>query len=58
MSFVVLKNNLKEALFIVERALGENINLPILKSFYFNIYKDKISISSTSAASRILSFGT
>lgn len=47
MSFIVLRNNLKEALLIAERALGENINLPVLKSFRFNIHKEGISISST-----------
>ncbi len=47
MSFIVLKNNLRDALLIAERALGENINLPVLKCLSFNINKSDISISST-----------
>lgn len=47
MSFIVLRDNLKEALLIAERSLGENINLPILKSFLFNVNKEGIFISST-----------
>lgn len=47
MSFIVLKNNLKEALMIAERALGENVNLPVLKCLNFNIKKEGVLISST-----------
>ncbi|MDP1689307.1 MAG: DNA polymerase III subunit beta [bacterium] len=47
MSFIVLRNNLKEALLITERGLGENANLPILKSLSFKINKEGVFISST-----------
>lgn len=47
MSFVVLRSNLRDALLITERALGDNVNLPVLKSLLFNVNRDGIFISST-----------
>ena len=47
MSFIVLKDNFKEAISISEKALGDNVNLPVLKCLSFNIKKEGIFISST-----------
>ena len=47
MKLVVLKNNLKEGLSIVEKAAGENSNLPILKNVLIKTFNNKIQLSST-----------
>src|SRR3989344_6430209 len=47
MKLVVLKNNLKEGLSIVEKASGENSNLPILKNVLIKTFNNKIQLSAT-----------
>ncbi len=42
-----MKNNLKDGLMTVERASGENLNLPILKYAIFEAQDDKIKITAT-----------
>lgn len=47
MKLIVLKSNLLEALSYVERAIGENNNLPILKSVLMKTDGNKIVVTST-----------
>ncbi len=46
MKLIILKNNLLEALNSVEKAIGDNVNLPILKNFFLEA-NEKIILSST-----------
>lgn len=47
MKLIILRTNLIEALGVVERGVGENANLPILKSFLIRADGGKITFSST-----------
>lgn len=47
MKLVVLKNNLLEALASVERAVGSNTNLPILKNILIKAGENQITFSAT-----------
>lgn len=47
MKVIILKNNLKEGLNNVGRAVTENINLPILKSVLIKTFNNKIKLIST-----------
>lgn len=47
MKLIVLKNNLKEGLNIVGKAVGENVNLPILKNVLIKTSNNKIQLSAT-----------
>ncbi len=47
MSIIVLKNNLKEGIEKAERALGESLHLPILKSFLIKAEKNNLVLTST-----------
>jgi DNA polymerase-3 subunit beta len=47
MKIIALKNNLKEALVIAERGVGENANLPILKNVLLRAENNTLILSST-----------
>jgi DNA polymerase-3 subunit beta len=47
MKFVVIKNNLKEGLGVVEKASGENLNLPILKNVLIESQDNNIKLTTT-----------
>ncbi|MCL4399722.1 DNA polymerase III subunit beta [Patescibacteria group bacterium] len=47
MKLIILKTNLLEALGSIERAIGENLNLPILKNFLIKALDGKITFMST-----------
>lgn len=47
MKLIILKNNLIVGLNSVERAIGDNVNLPILKSFLVQTEGNKIVLTST-----------
>ena len=47
MKVVVIKNNLKEGLSAVERAAGENANLPILKNVLLETEDNKLKLTAT-----------
>jgi len=47
MKLILLKNNLIEGLFSVERSIGINTNLPILKNVLISAENDKIMIAAT-----------
>lgn len=47
MKLIVLRNKLLEALTVVERAVGENSNLPILKCVYIRTDDNKIVFTAT-----------
>jgi len=47
MKLIILKNNLKEGLSAVERAVGENNKLPILKNVLIKTGNGKIKLSAT-----------
>ncbi len=47
MKLIILRTNLLEALASVERAIGENLNLPILKNFLLRAFGGKIEFVST-----------
>lgn len=46
MKLVILRNHLLEGLTVIERAIGDNVNLPILKNFLFR-GEDEICLIST-----------
>jgi DNA polymerase-3 subunit beta len=47
MKVIILKNNLLEGLVATERAIGDNVNLPILKNVLFKAQNNKISLTTT-----------
>ncbi|MBU6500447.1 MAG: DNA polymerase III subunit beta [Patescibacteria group bacterium] len=47
MKFIVIKDNLKKGVFVVERINNENLNLPILKNILLETDGNKIKITST-----------
>ncbi len=47
MKLIILRTNLIEALGVIERGVGENSNLPILKSFLFKTDGGRIILTST-----------
>ncbi len=47
MKLVVIKDNLKKGLLIIEHAIGENQNLPILKNVLIKADANKITLSAT-----------
>ena len=47
MKCIILKNNLKEAIAIAERAIGDNANLPILKNFLIKAEPNVLRLSAT-----------
>jgi len=47
MKLIILKNNLLEGLFSVEKSVGENTSLPILKNILFSAENNKIKITAT-----------
>ena len=47
MKLIVLKNNLREGLSVVEKATTENTNLPILKNVLIKTFNNKIQLSAT-----------
>jgi DNA polymerase-3 subunit beta len=56
MKLIILKNNLKEGLSVVERAVTESGNLPVLKNISFKTEDGKIKISATNLELGITSF--
>lgn len=47
MKFVVIRSNIKEAIVSIERAAGENLNLPILKNVLIEAGSDGITFTAT-----------
>lgn len=47
MKLIILRNNLLEALAAIERAVGTNVNLPILKNTLLKAHEGKISLTAT-----------
>jgi len=47
MNLIILKENLKKALSIVDRVIGKNISLPILNNIFLNSEKNFLRISAT-----------
>ncbi len=47
MKIIILRSNLKEALAVVEKAISENSNLPILKNVFLKTFNNKIKICAT-----------
>lgn len=47
MKVIILRSNLKEIISAAERLTGENLNLPILKSFLIKAEENRLTISST-----------
>ena len=56
MKLVILKNNLKDGLNVVERATAENNNLPILKNVLIKTFNNKIQLSATNLELAITKF--
>ena len=56
MKLILLKNNIVEALSSVERAIGDNVNLPILKNFFLKAGDGKMSLISTNLELAITQF--
>ena len=56
MKAIVIKGNLKEALGAVERASGENLNLPVLKYARFEATEGKIELTATNLEIAITCF--
>ncbi len=47
MKFVAIRSNIKEAIVIIERAAGENANLPILKNVLIETENNRITFTTT-----------
>lgn len=47
MKIVILKNNLKDGLNIISRAISENANLPVLKNILLKTFNNKIKLVAT-----------
>lgn len=47
MKFIVIRTNLKDGVFIVEKGEGENLNLPILKNILIETDVNKIKLTTT-----------
>ncbi len=47
MKFVAIQSNIKEAISVIDRAAGENINLPILKNVLIKIENNQILFTAT-----------
>ncbi len=47
MKFVAIRSNIKEAVSVVERATGENLNLPILKNIFIETGNEGITFTTT-----------
>jgi DNA polymerase III subunit beta len=56
MKIIVIRANLKDGVSIVERATGENLNLPILKNILFEAEGSKIKIIATNLEIAITAF--
>jgi len=58
MKFIVIKSNLKDGLSIVEKASGENLNLPILKNILIETINNRIKLTATNLEIAISYFTT
>lgn len=47
MKFIAIQSNIKEAIFIIERMVGNNQNLPILKNVFIKAENDSIVFTTT-----------
>lgn len=47
MKFIVIKNNLRDGLGVIEKNVGENLNLPILKNVLIETENNKIKLTTT-----------
>lgn len=47
MKFVAIRSNIKEAISVIERATGENLNLPILKNVFIETGNEGITFTTT-----------
>lgn len=56
MKFIILKNNLKDGLKVIEKITGENLNLPILKNFLIESFDNKIKLSATNLELAVTTF--
>ncbi len=56
MKFVAIRSNIKEAISIIERAAGENANLPILKNVLIETESNKITFTATNLEVAITCF--
>ncbi len=56
MKVIVIRSNLKDGVNIAERAVGENLNLPILKNILFEAEGNKIKITATNLEIAITAF--
>jgi len=56
MKLIVLKNNFREGLSIVEKAATENTNLPILKNVLIKTFNNKIQLSATNLELAVTDF--
>lgn len=56
MKFVAIRSNIKEAISIIERASGENANLPILKNVLIETENNRITFTATNLELAITCF--
>ncbi len=47
MKFIVLKSNIRDALLITEKAIGDNLNLPILKNIFIEAHEGGVRFVAT-----------
>ena len=47
MKFIALRSNIKESISIAEKAIGDNINLPILKNIFIEAYEGGVRFIAT-----------
>lgn len=56
MKVIILRNNLLVALAVVEKAISQNVNLPILKNIFFGVKENKLVLASTNLELGIKSY--
>ncbi len=56
MKLIILRSNLKEGLNKIDKIVGENLNLPILKNFLIETTDNKIKLSATNLELAITNF--
>ncbi|MEK7555564.1 MAG: DNA polymerase III subunit beta [Patescibacteria group bacterium] len=56
MKLIILRSNIKEGMGVIDKIIGENLNLPVLKNFLIETVENKIKLSSTNLELAITNF--
>ncbi len=58
MKFIIIRVNLKDGISVVERSIGDNLNLPILKNILIEVSNNGIKLTATNLETAINFFAT